>query len=46
LSWRRADCGAGCYCDASSREHKWGLVFETIHHALVQQELVQEAEKP
>ena len=46
LSWRRAACGAGCYCDASSREHKWGLVFETIHYALVQQELVQEADKP
>jgi hypothetical protein len=46
LSWRRAVCGAGCYCDASSREHKWGLVFETIHYALVQQELVQEADKP
>jgi hypothetical protein len=46
LSWRRATCGAGCYCDAASREHKWGLVFETIHYALVQQELVQEANKP
>jgi hypothetical protein len=26
----------GCYCEASSRDHKWGLVLETIHYALVQ----------
>lgn len=38
LSWHRAPCAAGCYCDASSREHKWGLVLETIHYALAQQE--------
>ena len=34
LSWRRADSPAGCYCDAASRDHKWGLVLETIHYAL------------
>lgn len=38
LAWHRAPCAAGCYCDASSREHKWGLVLETIHYALAQQE--------
>jgi hypothetical protein len=45
LSWRRELSGAGCFCDASSRNHKWGLVFETIHYALVQRELAQEAEE-
>ena len=34
LAWRRPANPAGCYCDAASREHKWGLVFETIHYAL------------
>jgi hypothetical protein len=34
LVWRRAMSPAGCYCDAASREHKWGLVLETIHYAL------------
>ena len=34
LSWQRSFSGAGCYCDSASREHKWGLVLETIHYAL------------
>ena len=34
LAWRRATTGSGCYCDPASREHKWGLVLETIHYAL------------
>jgi len=34
LSWDRAQNSAGCYCDAASRAHKWGLVLETIHYAL------------
>jgi len=25
---------AGCYCEPASRQHKWGLVLETIHYAL------------
>jgi hypothetical protein len=37
LAWRRGSSPAGCYCDAASREHKWGLVLETIHYALHQQ---------
>jgi hypothetical protein len=45
LSWRREACAAGCYCEPYSREHKWGLVLETIHYALVQKELDQEAER-
>ncbi len=39
LTWRRSPSPAGCYCEASSRNHKWGLVLETIHYALVQKEL-------
>lgn len=34
LSWTRPTAGPGCYCDGTSREHKWGLVLETIHYAL------------
>ena len=45
LSWQRPSCAPGCYCDAASREHKWGLVLETIHYALVQKELAQDAKK-
>jgi hypothetical protein len=44
LAWRRAPSVAGCFCESLSREHKWGLVLETIHYALVQQELAQETE--
>jgi hypothetical protein len=39
LSWRRKPSAAGCYCEPSSRDHKWGLVLETIHYALAQNEL-------
>ena len=39
LSWHRTPDAAGCYCEASSRLHKWGLVLETIHYALAKQEL-------
>ena len=38
LAWRRPFCPSGCYCDADRRAHKWGLVFEVIHYALVQRE--------
>lgn len=34
LNWRRPTSPAGCYCEAASRQHKWGLVLETIHYAL------------
>ncbi|HEV3200955.1 MAG TPA: hypothetical protein VGZ73_23795 [Bryobacteraceae bacterium] len=34
LSWPRAECAPGCYCDPAARDHKWGLVLETIHYAL------------
>jgi hypothetical protein len=38
LAWQRAPDSAGCYCEPASRKHKWGLVLETIHYALVQLE--------
>lgn len=38
LNWAREYTPAGCYCGKSSREHKWGLVLEVIHYALVQYE--------
>ena len=44
LAWQRELSAAGCYCEASSRDHKWGLVLETIHYALAQKELAQENE--
>ncbi len=34
LSWQRETRQSGCYCDASSRAHKWGLALETLHYAL------------
>lgn len=39
LDWQRESSGAGCFCTSASRDHKWGLVLETIHYALHQQEL-------
>jgi hypothetical protein len=44
LSWRRNASAAGCYCESASRDHKWGLVLETIHYALAQKELAQDTE--
>lgn len=34
LTWQRENRQSGCYCDASSRAHKWGLALETLHYAL------------
>ncbi len=45
LEWKRTPNGAGCYCETASRDHKWGIVLETIHYALVQRELAEEAEE-
>jgi hypothetical protein len=36
FAWKRDASPTGCYCDAASRQHKWGLVLETIHYALHQ----------
>jgi hypothetical protein len=46
LTWQRKPSAAGCYCESSSREHKWGLVLETIHYALAQEESAQNTERP
>ncbi len=34
FAWPRPHLGPGCFCEAEAREHKWGLVLETIHYAL------------
>jgi len=36
LNWQREYNPSGCFCDLPRREHKWGLVLEVIHFALVQ----------
>ena len=36
LSWTRAAAPSGCFCNADSRAHKWGLALEAIHFALTQ----------
>jgi hypothetical protein len=46
LSWQRPAFGAGCYCEPGAREHKWGLVLETVHYALAQREKSEDAEEP
>jgi hypothetical protein len=38
LAWERPLMGAGCYCEPASRKHKWGIVLETIHYALAQEQ--------
>ena len=38
LTWSRPYNPSACYCSEDSRQHKWGLVLEVIHHTLVQQE--------
>ena len=38
LRWPRGRGPAGCYCAASSREHKWGLALETLHYALARED--------
>ena len=42
LSWKREPSAAGCFCEAASRHHKWGLVLETLHYALVQRDQTQD----
>lgn len=37
LTWSRERTSTGCYCDAASRAHKWGLAFEVVHFALARQ---------
>jgi hypothetical protein len=38
VRWTRPSSPAGCYCEPYSRQHKWGLVLETIHYALANHE--------
>jgi hypothetical protein len=41
IRWSRPSSPAGCYCEAESRQHKWGLVLETLHYALARQDAEQ-----
>jgi hypothetical protein len=36
IGWDHPHAPAGCYCEPAMRQHKWGLVLETIHFALSQ----------
>ena len=38
LNWKFQFNPEGCYCKPYSREHKWGLVLEVLHYALVRYE--------
>lgn len=38
LTWDASNSAAGCYCELGDRLHKWRLVLETIHYALVEKE--------
>jgi hypothetical protein len=38
LRWPRGRGPAGCYCAATSREHKWGLALQTLHFALARED--------
>jgi hypothetical protein len=44
LAWQRKPSAAGCHCERASRDHKWGLVLETIHFALAKDEMTRDAE--
>jgi hypothetical protein len=39
LTWERSRESSGCFCAADRRAHKWGMVFEVIHFALVERGL-------
>ncbi len=39
LTWPRPASPAGCYCEPACRQHKWGLVLETVHYALAHADL-------
>jgi hypothetical protein len=44
VRWTRPLSPAGCYCEPESRQHKWGLVLETIHYALASQPARQDSQ--
>ncbi|MGA7524303.1 MAG: hypothetical protein WBW84_17765 [Acidobacteriaceae bacterium] len=44
FAWQRESNAAGCFCEAASRNHKWGLVLETIHYALAHYQANQKTE--
>ena len=34
FAWKRDYNPSACFCSSSSREYKWGLVYEVLHYAL------------
>ena len=38
LSWNPPSTPSGCYCDESSRNHKWTIAYEVLHFSLAQRE--------
>ncbi len=42
LDWEHQVNPSACYCASTSREHKWSLVYQVIHYALVQREKEEE----
>lgn len=45
LTWDRPTMAPSCYCEPTSRKHKWGLVLETIHYALSERDRAAEAKR-
>lgn len=39
LSWEPQSSSSGCYCGIGRRNHKWTIVYETLHFALAQKQL-------
>lgn len=38
LNWKYLFSPEGCFCKSESRDHKWGLVLEVLHYAMVNYE--------
>jgi hypothetical protein len=38
LDWNYMTNPAACYCNPISRQHKWGIVLQVIHYAMVSRE--------
>lgn len=43
LEWKHPSSPSGCYCDESSRNHKWTIAYEVLHFSLAQIEREREA---
>lgn len=38
LEWKHPSSSAACFCDESSRNHKWTIAYEVLHYALASRE--------